>query len=139
MRNAGLKSAFLFALILLALPLASQTLPEAPKPHLDRIDWVLLASDAGARALDGYSTTQMLRYKNHEKVLPAFVANHAPTLAAFEGGMLTLNYFAARSLIRHRHPKLARILIAADSIEVFPSAIRNMTLPDCRKLHPFQP
>lgn len=134
-----MKSALLFAVMLVAEPLVSQTLPEAPKPHLDRIDWTLLASDAGARALDGYSTLNMLKKNNHEKFLPGFVVRHAPALAAFEGGMLTLNYFAARKLARHHHPKLAKLVIAADVIQVYPWAIHNLTLPVCRKSRPSGP
>ena len=133
-----MRSALLFAIILVAEPLSSQTLPEAPKPHLDRIDWALLASDAGARALDGYSTLKMLGNNNHEKFLPAFVVNHAPALAAFEGGMLTLNYFAARNLASHHHAKLAKLVIAADVIQVYPWAIHNLTLPVCRESRPIE-
>jgi hypothetical protein len=137
MGSVGMKSALLFAMMLVAEPLVSQTLPEAPKPHLDRIDWTLLASDAGARALDGYSTLNMLKKNNHEKFLPGFVVRHAPALAAFEGGMLTLNYFAARNLARHHHPMLAKLVIAADVIQVYPWAIHNLTMPACRESRPF--
>jgi hypothetical protein len=134
-----MRPALLIAIMLAAVPLASQTLPEAPKPHFDRIDWALLASDAGARALDGYSTLKMLKNNNHEKFLPAFVVHDPPALAAFEGGMLTLNYFAARNLARHHHPKLAKAVIAADVIQVYPWAIHNLAMPVYRKSLPAGP
>lgn len=127
-----MKIALAAVVLLFASPLAAQTEGEPFKPHLHRIDWVLLASDAGARALDTYSTRWSLRNQNREMFLPGFIANHTAPLAAFEGGMVTLNYFAARRLIRHGHPKWARILMAADSIQVYPWAIRNLTMPKCR-------
>ena len=123
----------ILAILLLATPLAAQTLPEAPKPRLDRIDWVLLANDAGARALDGYSTHRMLCNGNHERFLPAFVVTHIPTLVTFEGGMVALNYFAARTLVHRRHPKLAKLLIAADLIQVYPWGIHNLSLTNSSK------
>lgn len=129
-------TSFVAILFLAVLPLAAQAPPDAPKPRLDRIDWALLATDAGARALDAYSTRKMLGNNNHEKFLPGFVANHTPALVVFEGGMVTLNYFAARNLVRHRHPKLAKLVIAADVIQVYPWAIHNLTLPNNRKSRP---
>jgi hypothetical protein len=119
----------LFAFILLASPLGAQTMDEAPKPRLDRIEWILLASDAGARALDTYSTRWSLCNGNREKFLPPFVANHTANLIAVEGGMVALNYFATRNLNRRRHSKLAKLAIVADSIQVLPWAIRNLTMP----------
>ena len=81
--------------------------------------WVLLAN-AGARVLDGYSTRRTLCNEDHERFLPAFAVNHVPALVSFEGGKVALMYFAARSMGRRRHSKLARFPIAADVIQVYP-------------------
>jgi hypothetical protein len=126
-----MRAACLCALLLVTLPAAAETLPEAPKPHLDRADWALLASDAGARALDTYSTRWSLCRGNHEMFLPGFVANHTAALAAFEGGMVTVDYYAARNLTRRHHPRLARFVLAADGLQVWPWAIHNLTIPRC--------
>jgi hypothetical protein len=128
-----MKSIYLFAAILLALPMAAETLPDAPKPHLDRVEWAMLASDAGGRALDAYSTRWSLCNGNREKFLPDFIVNHTGRLAVFEGGMVTADYFVARSLIRRRHRKLARIILLADALQVWPWAIRNLTMPKARR------
>jgi hypothetical protein len=147
-----MKTALVFLVLLLGMPLAASELPEAPTPNMDgvyltrlaprpqkeprknlnRIDWYLLASDAGIRTLDFYSTRAALHRGNHEKFLPGFVVNHTASLAAFEGGMVALDYFAARKLIRHHHPRIARIVLLADFVQVAPWAIHNLTLPDCR-------
>ncbi|MGA2886445.1 MAG: hypothetical protein ABSE51_00215 [Terracidiphilus sp.] len=125
----NIRRASLFAILLFSPPMVAQMLPEAPKPHTDRLDWTLLAADAGARTLDTYSTRWALRNpNNHEMFLPGFVANHTPMLATFEGGTVTLDYLAARKLLRHHH-KMARMLLAADALQVYPWAIRNMTMP----------
>jgi hypothetical protein len=139
----------LAVILLVVTPLVAETPPEAPKADadpmtflsppprplktpragLDRIDWSLLASDAGARALDTYSTRWALSRGNHEIFLPGFVANHTPALAALEGGMVTLDYFVARRLVRHGHPRLARTMLLGDALQVSPWAIHNLTLP----------
>lgn len=129
-----MKPAHLLAILLFAMPLASQTLPESSKPQPDRIDWALLASAAAARGTDTYSTRKMLCHGNHEMFLPAFVVNHLPVLVAFESGIVTLNYFAARNLVRHHHRKLARVLILSDQLQVYPWAIHNLTLHTRRKM-----
>ena len=128
-----MKSAGLIAVLLFSLHLVAQTVPDAPKPQLDRIDWMLLATDAGGRALDTYSTRRSLCDGNREKFLPDLIVNHTGRLAAFEGGMVTLNYFAARSLIRRHHRKLARVMLVADALQVWPWAIRNLTMPKSRR------
>ena len=132
MKIANLKSECLFAILFLALPLQAQMFPDEPKPHLDRAGWMLLASDAGARALDTYSTRWALSNGNRELFLPAFVANNTPVLAAFEGSMVTLNYFAARRLERHHRFFLAHVVVAADAMSVYPWAIHNLMLPKTR-------
>lgn len=117
----------------------AQVPSEESKPRLDRVDWALLASDAGARALDTYSTQKMLSDRNREEFLPETVANNTALLATFEGGMVTLNYFVARNLVRHHHRKLARFVVVADMVQVYPWAIHNLTLPSDSKSRVFAP
>lgn len=123
---------------------ASAELPDAPmpvvlmrplpaprpirKPRLDRTDWALLTADAASRALDVYSTRCMLRQGDHEKLLPGFVANHASTMIAYSAGAVAMDYFAARYLVRHRHPRLAKIALMADFAQDAPWAVHNLFL-----------
>jgi hypothetical protein len=133
MKIANLRPGRLLLILLMALPLKAQMLPDSPKPQLDASDWALLASDAGARALDTYSTRWALKNGNREMFLPGFVANHTSMMVAFSGSMVTLNYFAAKRMVRHRHFIMARILLSADSLEVYPWAIHNLMLPKCNR------
>lgn len=130
---------FLIAVgLLAATPMIAQV-PDAPKPHLDRTDWVLLAADAGSRALDTYSTHWALtQYEmnshgvkvlaNHEMFLPGFVANHTPVLAGVEAGMVAADFMTARYLVRHHHPRLAKVALMADFAQNAPWAIHNLYL-----------
>ena len=124
-----MKTHFAVAVLFLCVPLAAQTLPEAPTPHFERADWLLLANVAGARALDSWSTRRSLGDGNREKFLPGAIADHSAALAAFEGGFVLADYYAARGLMRRRHRKLARLLLLADAAQVWPWAIRNLTMP----------
>lgn len=116
----------MIAEILLGVAL-TQPLPDAPKPHLDHADWSLLAADASVRALDVYSTHQAISAGGHEDILPSFVANHAPAMAAYSAGCVAGDYFAARYLVAHHHPKLAMFVIAIDASQDGFWAIRNLT------------
>ena len=69
-----MKTIILCALMLCAAPLSGQALPDAPKPHLDRLEWSLLATDAAVRGLDVYSTHWAMQAGNKERVLPSFIA-----------------------------------------------------------------
>jgi len=113
---------------LFAIALVQKPKP-APAPHIDRIDWALLAADAGVRTLDVYSTRRMLQDGNREKFLPGFVVNHTPVLAATEGGAVALNYLAVRFLEKHHHGKLAKIAVSIDIADDAPWAIHNLYLP----------
>ncbi len=114
-------------LLLLAAPLAAQTLPGAPRPHIDRAEWALLATDAATRTLDCYSTHRMLAQGNHEDFLPAAIANHAPAMAAYSAGAVALNWYAARKMAHH-HRKLAHVLTIIDIGQVAPLAVHNLFL-----------
>jgi hypothetical protein len=125
------KNVILCALMLCAAPLSGQTLPDAPKPHLDRTEWALLATDAAVRGLDVYSTHRALSTGNKEGVLPRAIANHPPAMALYSGGIVLAQYWIARKLVAHHHRKLAYVVTSADVAITAPSAIHNLFLPVC--------
>lgn len=126
-----MKTIILCSLALFAASLSGQSLPEAPKPHLDRLEWSLLAADAAARGLDIYSTHWAEQAGNKERVLPGFIANHTPMMALYSGGMVYAQYWIARKLVAHHHRKLAYVVTSADVAITAPSAIHNLFLPVC--------
>jgi hypothetical protein len=117
---------------LIAIALVQRPKPAA-KPHLDKIDWALIATDASVRALDTYSTRWMLDNGNRELFLPKFVANHTPVLAATEGAAVAGNILAARILEHHHHGKLAKLALSIDIAGDAPWAIHNLYLPKGKK------
>lgn len=118
-------------LFVLAGAAQAQTLREAPKPRLDKIEWSLLAADAGARGLDVYSTHWAESAGNKEATLPAWIANHPPVMALYSGGIVAAQYFVARKLFAHGHRRLAYAMTAADLSVTAPYAIHNLFLPVC--------
>lgn len=117
------------ALMLFAVRTSAQMLPDAPKPHLDRTEWALLATDAAVRGLDAYSTHYAISRGATEVVLPGWIANHAPVMALYSGGVVCAQYWVARKLIAHHHRKLAYVVAAADVAITAPSAIHNLLPP----------
>lgn len=115
-----------------------QTLPEAPKPHLDKTEWALLAADAGSRALDCYSTHQMLTRGYRELILPQAIADHAPVMALYSASAVAADSLIARRLSRG-HRRLARIVTMIDLGQDLPWAIHNLYLePRQKTLKPRQ-
>lgn len=113
----------------------SETLPDAPKPQrMDKVQWGLLAVDAGVRGLDVYSTHQMMANGNHEMFLPKAIANHAPAMVAYSAGSVALDWWVARKLVQHHRPRLAKIVTMVDVGQVAPWAIHNLFLPQRRGL-----
>lgn len=106
-------------------------MPDAPKPHLDRLEWSLLATDAAARGLDVYSTHYATSRGAQETVLPGWIANHAPIMALYSGGEVAAQYWIARKLVAHHHRKLAYVVTMEDVAITAPSAIHNLFLPVC--------
>ena len=109
--------------IVSALPQAPQ-----PQPKFGIADWSLIATDASVRALDVISTHRMLTQGDHELILPKFIANHTPVMAAYSSGCVASDYFWARTLTKHHHPKLARLVVAVDASQDAFWAIKNITL-----------
>jgi hypothetical protein len=118
----------ILALILSGPMLAASAESPVKEPKFDRTDWALLSAVAGSRALDTYSTRWMLGQGDHELILPGFVVNHTPVLAGVEAGSVVADYFATRYLMRHHHPKLAKIALMADFAADAPGAIHNLFL-----------
>jgi hypothetical protein len=115
---------------------AALTLPEAPKPqpkHFDRTTWSLIAADASVRALDVYSTHQMIERGWKEQMLPKSIAGHAPAMAACSAATTIGNVMTARYLVRHGHPRLAKAILSVDVAQDGYWAAHNLTL---RKLRP---
>lgn len=114
---------------------------ETAKPHIDRLTWTVLAAAGGARALDAYSTQRMLKNNcssgrqiagtstcNYEQNLPGFIANHQAGIYAFEGAAWASEFMATRSLVRHHHPRLARLVPLIDLLSTTSFAVNNLTL-----------
>ena len=127
--SGGLRLA---AVLALACCLTAHAQVAAPKPApMVKVDWALLVADATSRALDAASTRAMLTapcHCNYERVLPPAIADHAAALYAWEGAVVAAEYLAARSLRRHGHPRLARLVPLADALGMLPSVVHNYRL-----------
>lgn len=116
-------------ILLLCVPAYGQP-PEAPKPHLDKTEWALLATDAAVRGLDVYSTHWAMKAGNKEGTLPGWVVNHPSVMTLYSGGMVAGQYLVARKLSRH-HRTLAHLITAVDISVTAPFAVHNLYLPVC--------
>ena len=124
-------------------PIVRPTLPaETASSRIDGVTWTLLGAAGGARALDAYSTQRMLKNScssgqkrigvstcNYEHNLPAFIGNHASGIYAVDGAVWLSELAATRFLIRHNHPRLARLVPFIDFISTTSFAVNNLTLP----------
>jgi hypothetical protein len=130
LRAERFKAVKIALILLLVAPLYAQ-LPEAPKSQqLDRVEWGLLATDAGVRGLDVYSTHQALQNGNRELFLPSAVVDHVPAMAAYSAGTVVLDWYFARLLTRHHHRTWAHVLTSVDIGTTAPWAVHNLYLPD---------
>ncbi len=102
-----------------------QELPTAP---MDRTEKALLLADLGSRALDVYSTHEMLTQGYHELILPKFIANHTPVMAAYSGATVLADYWLARRLEKSGHRKLAHVATMIDIGQDLPGAVHNLFL-----------
>jgi hypothetical protein len=101
------------------------------KPRFDRLDWILLSSDAGARTLDAMSTRWDLSNPCHcfsESSLPPLISNHLSTMLIYGDMVVSTNYLMARYFIRHHHPRLVQIGLTFDPISDGRAAINNLIL-----------
>ena len=112
--------------------------PDEGKAGLDKSLKLLLAGDAVARALDGYSTVRMLRNRcngdpsvpvcNQEDFLPDFITRSTGAIYAYEGGVWLAQVILVRKLHKH-HPRLAKFIPAIDMAVTLPFAVNNLRLP----------
>lgn len=109
----------------LSMPLYAQ-LPEAPKPRMDKTELTLLTIDASSRALDVYSTHQMLENGGYEIFLPDAISHHTPLMALYSAGSVALDWFIAHKLKKHGHRRLAHALTMIDIGQDAPWAIHNL-------------
>ena len=121
-----MKTLKVLALVFLAARVYAQDLPDAPRPHLDRTQWSLLASDATMRGLDIYSTRAALSEGRRDLFLPHWIAGHYATMTLYSGGLVYAQYWVARKLVAHRHPKFADAIMMADIVQVTPCVIDNL-------------
>ena len=101
--------------------------PAAPnKVHFDRELKALILTDAALRiGGDTTSTRWTLGHGTTEAMLPAAIVKTTPGLAAFETGIVAFEVVAARQLVKHHHPKLAKLGVMIDIGFVAPTVARN--------------
>jgi len=125
--RVALKYAVFVVSVVVMGQLAKCQLPEAPRP-MDRTEKVLLLSDVASRSLDVYSTRQMLNNGYREIVLPRFIADHTPVMAAYSGATVLADWWLARRLEKRGHLKLAHLATMVDIAQDAPWAIHNLYL-----------
>jgi hypothetical protein len=67
-------------------------------------------------------------HKMYEKCLPDIIAGNTPGMILYSGGIVALDYLAARELSKHHHRRLAHVLTAIDVGMTLPFAIHNEML-----------
>ena len=99
---------------------------------------ILLAADAAARALDGFSTVRMLRNRcdgdlsvpvcNEEMFLPDFITRSSGAVYGYEAGMWIAQVVVVHKLAKH-HQRLPRFIPTVDVVTTLPFAVNNLRLP----------
>lgn len=118
----------ILTVVLLAVGTLAQAQVDAPKPHLDKVEFGLIMAHAGVRALDVYSTHRALQNGYHEMVLPKFIANHDANLIIYSGLAVVADAYVAHRLEMHNHRKLARLVTSIDLAQDAGWALNNLTL-----------
>jgi len=99
------------------------------QPTPSKVDFALLTADVAIRNLDVVSTRVMLERGNRELFLPPVIVHHTPAMALYSNAVVAANWYASRTLAKHGHRKLARMVLAVDIAEDGYWAIHNFTLP----------
>lgn len=115
------------ALALTATLMAAQSVLPV-KPRFDRIQWSELAADAGAHALDAYSTHYFLGHGYTEAILPDWISHSNGRMWAYSGIVVGANFLLAHELVKHHHPRLAKVATAIDVGFVTNAGISNLNV-----------
>ena len=107
---------------------SAQALPDAPSPRILSPDHIAIAYDGMARILDVVSTNQFLGRGGHEDILPTAVVDHPALMVGFEAAVMGAEWFGARELRKHGHPKLARMVWMIDGSAVLATDISNFEI-----------
>jgi len=120
----------LLVLLMAALSVScmAQELPEAPKPHPDKVEWSLIAADAAVRTIDTVTTRHLLSTGDKERFLPGFIVNHDTTMVIYSAGVVVFYGVVSRTLERHGHKKLAHIIVASEVIMTGSWDVNNLML-----------
>ena|ERR1700721_171786 len=100
---------------------------QSDHPSLDKKEKLLIALDAGVRALDVYSTHQMLDNGYRELILPRAIADHSVSLSLYSGSVVVADCWLMRRLKRH-HPKMADWAVSVDAGQDGFWAVHNLFL-----------
>ena len=112
---------------------AMHCVPNPPK--MDKIQWSLIAADAGVRGLDAYSTHWALSHNNVEDYLPSGLAENNAAMWVYSESIVAINGFVSWELVRHHHPRWAKVVQCVDIGYDLPMGIHNLNL---RELPPHQ-
>jgi hypothetical protein len=87
--------------------------------HLKKVDFALYAAEATVRSLDLVSTHALLTapckcFYEADPIAPG--GRDVVPQVAFHSGVSAAIIVGHRELVRHRHPRLARLLIVADIV-----------------------
>lgn len=96
-------------MIVIALTCVShaQTLPEAPKPHINKVEFTMIGVQVAARVTDYLSTEKGLKvFHGHiNDILPKPLIVNKPVFAAYELGCVAADYYSYRFALHHHVPR----------------------------------
>jgi hypothetical protein len=116
-------------MLMISIPLTAQSLPDSPKPHLDKWEWGMLAADEGVRAMDTITTRHFMTDPCHCFVEASnfnWIAKSTPRTAVYDAAVPVFYWFIARELTIHHHPKLAHIVAGFDLVYDGSAVVRNI-------------
>jgi len=111
--------AVILMLLLSGIPAFSQQLPDVPKPHLDKIEWSMLAADVAVRSMDTATTRLALTDSCHcyrETSNAQWIVESTPRLAVYGVAVPVFYWYITRELTIHHHTKLAHFTAGFDAV-----------------------
>lgn len=115
--------------LMMAIPMGAQSLPDAPKPQLDNWEWGMLAGDLVVRQMDTITTRHFLTDPCHcfvEESNFNWIVKSTPRLAVYDAAVPVFYWFVTRELTIHHHPRLAHIVAGFDLIYDGSAVIHNI-------------